>query len=95
MTFYYRTMTVSQGGGGLPEETRKLWEAYADKKNWRITKLPNGYYQSEVDEGDGNWRDVTRRETIEGCEANIDGTIEHYQKRLDYYKQPEVVKTFN
>ncbi len=40
------------------------------------------------------WSDVTRRETIEGAEAAIDGSIEHYAKKLEFIKGPKVVKTF-
>ena len=94
MTYFYRTYTMSQGDSGVSEEVQSLWKTYADKKNWRIVQLPNGYFQAEV-ELDGKWNDVTRRETIETCEAAIDASIEHYQKRLDFLKGPKVVKTFN
>ena len=40
------------------------------------------------------WHDVTRRETIDSAESAIDGSIEHYTKRLDFIKGPKVVKTF-
>lgn len=94
MTYFYRTFTMSQGDSSVPEETRKLWERITDKKNWRIVQLPNGYFQAEYEQ-EGEWKDVTRRETIESCEAAIDASIEHYQKRLDFLKGPKVVKTFN
>jgi pyruvate-formate lyase-activating enzyme len=94
MTYFYRSFSVSQGGNGVPEETRKLWEHIADKKNWRIVQLPNGYFQAEYEYED-EWKDVTRRETLESCEAAIDASIEHYQKRLELLKGPKVVKTFN
>lgn len=94
MTYFYRTYSVSQGDNQVPEETRKLWEHIAEKKNWRIVQLPNGYFQAEY-ERDGEWTDVTRRETLESCEAAIDASIEHYQKRLEFLKGPKVVKTFN
>ena len=32
--------------------------------------------------------------TIESAEAAIDGSIEHYEKKLDFVKGPKVVKTF-
>ena len=63
MTFYYKTYSFPRGEQGIPEETRKLWELIADKKNWRIVQLPNGFYQAEYNREDG-WVDVTRRETI-------------------------------
>ena len=40
------------------------------------------------------WVDVTRRETIEGAESAIDGSVEHYSKKLEFLKGPKVVKTF-
>ena len=40
------------------------------------------------------WIDVTRRETLESCEAAIDGSISHYSKKLEFLKGPKVVKTF-
>ena len=104
MTFYYKTYSFSQGGQGIPEETRKLWELLTDKKNWRIVQLPNGYYQAEYcstpcEDGkdcdpDCKWHDVTRRETIDACETAIDKSIEHYQKKLEFVNGPKVVKTF-
>ena len=67
------------------------------KSNWRITQLPNGYYQTEVTYPDkpDQWTDVTRRETLEGAEKAIDGSIDHFNKKLEATKGPKVVKTFN
>ena len=90
--FYYRTSTSSQPQ--INEETIKFWKHLAEKKNWRIVQLPNGYYQTEYLDLDDNWVDVTRRETIESAESAIDGSIEHYNKRLEFTKGPKVVKTF-
>ena len=45
-------------------------------------------------ENDKNWCDVTRRETIEGAEAAIDSSIDHFSKKLEATKGPKVVKTF-
>ena len=101
MTFYYKTYSwANNSNQGISEETRNTWEFFADKKNWRIVQLPNGFYQTECKnlDSDGNptdtWTDVTRRETIESAEAAIDGSIEHYNKRLEFSKGPKVVKTF-
>ena len=94
MTFYYKTYSWSQGDSGVSQETRKLWEQIAEKKNWRIVQLPNGYYQAEYRNLEDQWKDVTRRETLDGAEAAIDGSIEHYNKKLEYLKGPKVVKTF-
>ena len=40
------------------------------------------------------WFDVTRRETLEGAESAIDGSVEHYTKKMEFLKGPKVVKTF-
>ena len=40
------------------------------------------------------WYDVTRRETMKAAEAAIDGSVDHYQKKVDFLKGPKVVKTF-
>ena len=40
------------------------------------------------------WHDVTRRETVEGAEAAIDGSVDHFSKKLESIKGPKVVKTF-
>ena len=92
--FYYKTNTWNNSNTGITEETINYWKHLVDKKNWRITQLPNGFYQTEVKDQDDNWSDVTRRETIDGAEAAIDGRIEHYNKKLDFVKGPKVVKTF-
>ena len=72
-----------------------LWKHITEKKNWRITQLANGYYQTEVSyPATDEWHSVTRRETIEGAEAAINGSIEHFSKKLEAIKGPKVVKTF-
>ena len=95
MTFYYQTRTWNSQPQ-LTEETINLWKHLADKKNWRIVQLPNGFYQTEYQnpEEEDTWIDVTRRETIDGAEAAIDGSVEHYAKKVDFLKGPKVVKTF-
>ena len=40
------------------------------------------------------WYDVTRRETIEGAENAIDGSIDHFNKKVEAAAGPKVVKTF-
>ena len=96
MTYFYKTYSWSQGDSGIPEETRTLWEHIAKKKNWRIVQLPNGFFQAEYKDpkNEENWIDVTRRETLESCEAAIDGSISHYTKKLEFLKGPKIVKTF-
>ena len=101
MTFYYKTYSwANNSSEGISEETRQTWEFFADKKNWRIVQLPNGYYQTECQslsangEPSGEFTDITRRETIESAESAIDSSIEHYKKRLEFAKGPKVVKTF-
>ena len=96
MTYFYKTYSWSQGDSGIPEETRTLWEHIAKKENWRIVQLPNGFFQAEYKDlnDEEKWIDVTRRETLESCEAAIDGSISHYSKKLEFLKGPKVVKTF-
>jgi hypothetical protein len=94
MTLFYQTNSWAS----QPQPTEKsieTWKHAADKKNWRITQLPNGYYQTEIKHAESNdWHDVTRRETLDGAESAIDGSISHYQKKIDYISGPKVVKTF-
>jgi len=80
----------------VSEDQVNFWKHLAAKKNWRIVQLPNGYYQTEhLDpEKEDSWLDVTRRETLESAEAAIDGSIDHYAKKLEFIKGPKVVKTF-
>jgi len=96
MTYlYYKTSTQTVGNQKPNEETIKQWEHLANKANWRITQLPNGFFQTECKNMDMvQWQDVTRRETIEGAENAIDGSIEHFRQRLEVSKGPKVVKTF-
>ena len=96
MTYlYYKTSTIT-GNQKPSEKTLEQWQHLADKKNWRITQLPNGFYQTEVSnpQSDTEWHDITRRETIEGAEAAIDGSVDHFAKKLEATKGPKVVKTF-
>jgi hypothetical protein len=94
MTFYYQTRTWNSQPQ-ISEETINLWKHLAEKKNWRITQLPNGFYQTEYqDPQKDTWNDVTRRETLEGAEQAIDSSIAHYAKKLEYVNGPKVVKTF-
>ena len=92
--FYYKTNTWSTEQPQVSEETKTLWENYAEKSNWRITQLPNGYYQTEFNR-DNQWQEVTRRETIGGAEKAIDSSIDHYKRKLKLTEGPVVVKTFN
>ena len=95
MTYFYSTRSWSSQPQ-ITEETIKTWKHLAEKKNWRIVQLPNGFYQTEYQDIEKNdkWYDVTRRETVEGAETAIDGSIEHYNKKVDFLKGPKVVKTF-
>jgi hypothetical protein len=92
--YYYRSSTWGRQPQAVPEETVSLWEKITEKENWRITQLPNGYYQAEYQDLNDEWVDATRRETLEGAELAIDASIEHYEKKLDFLKGPKVVKTF-
>ena len=96
MTYlYYKTSTITSNQKPN-EKTIEQWTHLADKKNWRITQLPNGFYQTEVShpEKEDQWSDVTRRETLKGAETAIDGSIDHFSKKLEATKGPKVVKTF-
>ena len=95
MTYFYTTKTWTSQPQ-VSKETIKAWKHLAEKKNCRIVQLPNGFYQTEyqnIEEND-KWYDVTRRETIEGAEQAIDGSIDHYTKKVEFTKGPKVVKTF-
>ena len=96
MTYLYYTTSSSTHQIKPNEKTIDQWKHLAEKKNWRITQLPNGFYQTECQNPDSvdDWHDVTRRETIEGAEAAINGSIDHFSKKLEAIKGPKVVKTF-
>ena len=96
MTYLYYKSTTSTTEPKISEKPIAEWKHLATKKNWRITQLPNGYYQTEVNDSNDEerWVDVTRRETIEGAEAAIEGSVEHFSKKLENIKGPKVVKTF-
>ena len=95
MTFFYSTRTWNSQPQ-LTKETINLWKHLADKKNWRITQLANGFYQTEYQspEDEDTWIDVTRRETVEGAEQAIDSSVAHYAKKVEFLNGPKVVKTF-
>jgi hypothetical protein len=95
MTYlYYKTS--STGTIKPNEKTINQWKHLSEKKNWRITQLPNGFYQTECLNPDNGteWHDVTRRETIEGAESAINGSVTHFASKLEATKGPNVVKTF-
>tara|TARA_Y100000589_G_C26646855_1_gene424385 strand:+ start:138 stop:428 length:291 start_codon:yes stop_codon:yes gene_type:complete len=95
MTYlYYKTSTYTSNQKPS-EKTINEWKHLSEKKNWRITQLANGFYQTECSNPENeDWHPVTRRETIDGAETAIDGSIEHFSKKLDTIKGPKVVKTF-
>ena len=96
MTYIYYKTSVNTGEPKISDKQLEEWKHLSTKKNWRITQLPNGYYQTEVNKPnqDDQWVDITRRETMEGAEAAIEGSVEHFSKKLEYIKGPKVVKTF-
>ena len=93
MTYYYYQTRTSSADNSVTPKTKELWEHISDKSNWRIVQLPNGYYQAEYNK-EGKWVDTTRRETIEGAEAAIEASIDHFKKKLAFANGPVVVKTF-
>ena len=96
MTFLYtRSLKTTRRSPHPDQEIVTLWKHVSKKVNWRIVQLPNGFYQTEYKHPEENdWIDVTRRETMDGAEAAIDGSIEHYSKKLEFLKGPKIVKTF-
>ena len=94
MTFYYKTTSWSNNSP-VNQKTVDFYKHLAEKSNWRIVELPNGFFQTEYKDIDSDdWFDVTRRETIEAAERAIDKSIEHYKKKLTFVNGPKVVKTF-
>ena len=93
--FYYKTNTWNSQPQ-TDDKTINFWKHLSEKKHWRIVQLPNGFYQTEYQspEDKDTWIDVTRREALEGAEQAIDGSVEHYAKKVDFLKGPKVVKTF-
>ena len=96
MTYFYYRGTTRTTEPKVSEKTIAEWKHLAEKKNWRITQLPNGFYQTEVNspEDVDKWVDITRRETMEGAEQAVEGSVDHFSKKLEYIKGPKVVKTF-
>ena len=96
MTYLYYKTSSTTGTIKPNEKTINQWKHLADKKNWRITQLPNGFYQTESlnPDQEDNWHDVTRRETVEGAETAINGSVDHFSKKLEAIEGPKVVKTF-
>ena len=93
--YYYKTSTNTVGNQKPNENTINQWKHLADKKNWRITQLTNGFFQTECRHDiEDTWHDVTRRETIEGAENAIDGSVDHFVKKVEASAGPKVVKTF-
>ena len=95
MTSLYYKSSYTTNTNKPNEKTIEQWKHLSDKKNWRITQLPNGFYQTEVSEpGTEEWHAVTRRETVEGAETAINGSIDHFLKKLEAIEGPKVIKTF-
>ena len=96
MTYlYYKTSSTTHTMKPNKQEIAE-WTHMSDKSKWRITQLPNGFYQTEVlnPDKEDEWQDVTRRETIEGAETAINGRVKHFADKLEATKGPKVVKTF-
>jgi nitrogen regulatory protein PII-like uncharacterized protein len=95
MTLFYQTNSWSSQPQPTEDRTA-LWKHIANKKNWRIVELINGYYQTEYQDLSNvdKWHDVTRREDIKDAEKAIDQTVEHYAKKVEFLNGPKVVKTF-
>tara|TARA_R110000824_G_scaffold98686_2_gene235345 strand:+ start:31 stop:324 length:294 start_codon:yes stop_codon:yes gene_type:complete len=96
MTYLYYKTSTTTSNIKPNEKTINQWKHLAEKKNWRITQLPNGFYQTEClnPDSESEWHDVTRRETMKGAESAIDGSVKHFSDKLEATKGPKVVKTF-
>lgn len=90
MTIYYASARREP-----TEDQKETWVHLAQKQNWRIVRLPSGYFQTEFSNkyDETRFHSMTRRATIEDAEEAINDTIEHYSEKIAYYT-PEVVKTF-
>jgi len=95
MTTFYQTNSWSSQPSPSKDYT-DLWKHIANKKNWRIVELINGYYQTEYQDlkNQNAWNDVTRRETLKQAEDAIDETVAYYSKKVEFLNGPKVVKTF-
>ena len=88
MTFLYTRANTWNSTPRPTNDTIKFWKHITKKKNWRIVQLPNGFFQTEYKHPDEEiWVDVTRRETMEGAEAAIDGSLEHYKKKARFLRR--------
>ena len=96
MTYIYYKTSSTTGNIKPNEKTISQWKHLSEKKNWRITQLPNGFYQTEClnPDNEKEWHDLTRRETIGGAESAINGSVKHFADKLESTKGPKVVKTF-
>ena len=52
MTYIYYKSSTYATEPKISEKQMAEWKHLATKKNWRITQLPNGYYQTEVNKPD-------------------------------------------
>jgi hypothetical protein len=95
MTLFYQTNSWSSQPQPSKEQV-SLWKHIANKKNWRIVQLINGFYQTEYQDinDKDHWIDTTRRESMEEAETAIDNTVAHYSKKVEFIDGPKVVKTF-
>ena len=96
MTYLYYSSTSTTHTAKPGKHEIAEWTHMSDKSKWRITQLPNGFYQTEVSNPneDDSWHAVTRRETLEGAESAIDGSVDYFTNKLEATKGPKVVKTF-
>ena len=95
MALFYQTNSWTSQPQPSKDQV-EAWKHIADKKNWRIVELANGFFQTEYQEmnQEGNWIDATRRESINEAEKAIDSTVVHYSKKVEFVDGPKVVKTF-
>tara|TARA_R110000765_G_scaffold2235_1_gene6246 strand:+ start:982 stop:1272 length:291 start_codon:yes stop_codon:yes gene_type:complete len=96
MTYlYYNSTSTTHTAKPSAKEIAEFTHMAA-KSNWRITQLPNGFYQTEVSNPNEaeNWHSVTRRGTMDEAESAIDDSVDYFTKKLEAASGPKVVKTF-
>ena len=79
MTYLYYTRTSTAYENKPSKNEVADWTHMSTKANWRMTQLPNGYYQTEVTnpKEKDNRTAVKRRKTRTGTEYANDGSRGH------------------
>lgn len=97
MNEYYESRTDMVDLNDNPgESTLKAWAHLSDVRNWRITQLPNGYYQSEVVDPHDEyiWHGITRRSCLDDIEEAVYESVCHYRRKAHKSGFKTIIKTF-